>query len=366
MVVAIDVPAALEALDDAGGGGIGGADEKNWATSGEEAVDLAGNDRATAAFTLGHEADVTCCKTMAETVALDVWAEFDRGDAVGLAEAAELLPASAAPDEEEAEAIVIAQIEHGGGKGIEIVSEAEIAGVEQDEPTGVTGAGKRLDGGGVGPVVGDVDTTWVEATLHEAFLHALAKGDNSIGTTPGKVGEQAGGSVSETACFEVVEVDGDIGVDVHLPDEVSRSTQGANQGAEKREEWRRGQGEDKVRAGQGEAAYCSGDVEREIGQYATDPAANEGQRFYAVDLYGGRVARVGDGIATIGGDRVDGVTLGGEATREISEQLAGGCRVGPEKLVEEKDSQRAASKCGTVAWAGRSTRFFRNTAGLPT
>ena len=43
-VSGVDLPAAAEALDDAGGCGGAGSDEEDWAGGGHEGVDLGGDD----------------------------------------------------------------------------------------------------------------------------------------------------------------------------------------------------------------------------------------------------------------------------------------------------------------------------------
>ena len=68
-----------------------------------------------------------------------------------------LLALASAADEEIAEARIVAKVLHGTLDGVDIVREAEIAGVQQHQFVRVPGPRDRRDVVAAGPVLGDVD-----------------------------------------------------------------------------------------------------------------------------------------------------------------------------------------------------------------
>ena len=111
---------------------------------------------------LGDEAEVAGGEVAGEAVAGLVGEEGDVVECAVTAEVFEGLAAWSGAGEDKAKAGVVLEGEHGGGDGVEVVGEAEVAGVEDAEDVGcglwVVGCGEGGDEGAVGPVLGDVDS----------------------------------------------------------------------------------------------------------------------------------------------------------------------------------------------------------------
>ena len=78
--------------------------------------------------------------------------------------------------------------------------------------------------------------------------------------------------------------------------------------------------------------------ERGIREGSAEEAAFEREVQSADDLDGRGRHRIRFGVRTAAADNADRLALGGEVTGEIGQELAGGSRVGVEKLVEEEDT----------------------------
>jgi len=132
-----------------------------------------------------------------------------------------------------------------------------------------------------------------------------------------------------------VEIDGDIGIEVHFPDEVAGAEGGLQETADDGERGGGGEGEDEVRPGAEEAAAESARQEGGVRERARQEAAAEGKVRSADDLDGGRIEGIGLGVGVRAASTndADGMALPSEAAGQVREELAGGRGVGVEELV---------------------------------
>jgi hypothetical protein len=133
--------------------------------------------------------------------------------------------------------------------------------------------------------------------------------------------------------MEDFEIDGDIGIEVHFPDEVAGAEDGLEETADDGERGGSGEGEDEVGPGAEEAAATRAGEEGGVREGAREEAASEGEVGGADDLDGGGIEGIGLGVGTASTDDADGMALGGEAAGEVREELAGGRGVGVEELI---------------------------------
>jgi hypothetical protein len=138
------------------------------------------------------------------------------------------------------------------------------------------------------------------------------------------------GEVERGACeagtpgagIEDTEIDGDIGIHVHFPDEVAGAEHGFEEAADNGERGGRGEGEDEVGSGAEEAAAKSAGEEGGVREDPRREAAAEGEVARADNLDGGRIEGIGLGIGTATADDADGMTLGCQVAGKIREELA--------------------------------------------
>ena len=112
------------------------------------------------------------------------------------------------------------QAVHGSDDGWDVMGEAEIAGVEDGEgPEGREGAAGAMRT----PSTQFSATTIFSEGMPRArrrSAHAGPEGDDAIGAAATEIGESADGAIDREAGGEDAEGDGDIGIEVHFPDEV--------------------------------------------------------------------------------------------------------------------------------------------------
>ena len=331
-IAGIDLPSTVEALNDQGRGGLAWTDVENGAAGGHEAIGLAGDDGAEGFRFLGDETNVA---GPGEFVAGPITEKGDVG--VGIivgAEGFEGFALRAGSHKGEVEAAIGAEVVDCRAERIDVVGEAEIAPIEDPQRAG-GGEREGLNFGAVRPVIGDVDALWGNAAADQTLAHAFAEGDNAIRLTTGVVERSAHEAGTPGAGVKDTEIDGDIGIEVHFPDEVAGTEDGLEKTTDDAERGGGGEGEDEVRPGAEETAVESAGEEGGVREGARHEAAAEGDVGSADDLDGRRIEGIGldIGVGTAAADGADGVALGSEAASQIREELAGGRRVRVEELV---------------------------------
>ena len=142
----------------------------------------------------------------------------------------EVAAAGASAGKDEPEAAGVVQAAHGSDDGWDVMGEAEIAGVEEGEgPEGREGAG-----GDEEPSTQFSATTIFSEGMPRArrrSAHAGSEGDDAIGAAAAEIGESADGAIDREAGGEDAEGDGDIGIEVHFPDEVPGAAEVLGEGA---------------------------------------------------------------------------------------------------------------------------------------
>lgn len=342
-IVGIDLPATVEALNDQGRGGVAGADIEDGPAGCHEAVRLAGDYGAAGFRLLGDQADVAGAEGRGQFVPGPIPGEFNV--AVAAAKGFEGRTAGAGAGEGEVEAAIAAKVVDGRADGIDVVRQAEIAGVEYSERA-AAGEGEGQNFGAIRPVIGDVDAVGGNAAGDETAAHAVAEGDDSVRLATDPVQKRTHDAGQTGAGAKDAEIHGDIGVEVHLPDEVARAEDGLEQASDEGQRGWCGQGQDQVRPGTKEAAAESAGEEGAVGERARKETVAEGQVRGADDLDGRAILGIGLGVGTATTDHADGMALSNQAAGQIREELASGCGVGVEKLIEDEDTHVANARGG--------------------
>src|ERR1019366_9254913 len=246
------------------------------AAGGHEAIGLAGDDGAEGRRLLRDEADVTVSEGGGEFVAGAIAGKRDV--AAGIVAGAEGFDGFAprpGSGKGEVEAAIGAEVVDCRANGLDIVGEAEIAGIEDSQRAG-GGEREGLNFGAVRPVIGDVDALSGNAAADQTLAHAFAEGDNAIRLTTGVVERSAHEAGTPGAGVEDTEIDGDIGIEVHFPDEVAGTEDGLEETTDDAERGGGGEGEGEVRPGAEETAVESAGEEGGVREGARPEAAAEG------------------------------------------------------------------------------------------
>ena len=207
---------------------VAGTDVDARAARGEDAVELRGDDEAGGAGGLGDEVDVGGGEGVGELFAGLVVEEEGIGEVFGFDDAADFRHAFAAADEDEAGEL-IAGVEgrrgglDGGEHGGDVVAEAEVAGVHDDEVFGevvVAAEGFCSRGTGAsssGSAQGVMRTSlrW-DAFGFDDALHAAAEDDDAVGGAEEFAVDGVEEAGDEGAGLHDAEGDGDVGVEVHF------------------------------------------------------------------------------------------------------------------------------------------------------
>jgi len=133
-VAGIHVPSTPEPVDDASGRGFPRSDVKNRPPGSHQAIGLAGDDGAEGRRFLGDEADVASPEGLGEFVARPIAGKLDVG--VPTAEGFEGFAPRAGSGEGEVETAIGAEVVDCRAERIHVVSEAEIAGIEDTQRAG--------------------------------------------------------------------------------------------------------------------------------------------------------------------------------------------------------------------------------------
>jgi len=221
-VSGIDLPAAVEFPDDSGGRGFRGTDVQDGAAGGHDAVSFGGDHRAEGGGFLGDQTEVRLGEAAGEFGAGTVGLKLNVGELMMAAEGLEFGTLGATSGEDETEASVVAEGEHGVANGAEVMGESKVTGVVDVERARGEWEGSDLIA--VGPIVADVDFVRRDAVGDEAVFHVITESDDAVGAVAGPVGECSGDASGDAVAAKDAEVGGDVGVDVHFPDEVAGAT----------------------------------------------------------------------------------------------------------------------------------------------
>lgn len=310
-ITGIDLPAAAEAANDAGRSSFPRSDVKNGTAGGHEAIGLAGDDRTERNRLLGDQADVAGAEALRELMPGPVAGKRSVGYGVFPAKGFERLALRSGAGESEAEAGVGTELMDGAANGFDIVGEPEVPRVEHGE-RGVLREGERVDFAAIGPVFGDVDEMRGDTVSSQAGAHAFAQGDDAVGPAAGAIESRTHGARTPGARLHEIEIDCDIGIDIHLPDEVAGSGEGFEEGADDAERRGRGEGEDEIRPGAEEAiAERAGEI-GDVREEPRDQAVAERQAGGTDDFDWWGFQAVGLRVGTAGADHAGGVAVGGE------------------------------------------------------
>jgi hypothetical protein len=184
-----------------------------------------------------------------------------------------------------------------------------------------------------------------DAAGEEAIPHAGSEGDDAIGAAAGEIGNESGEAFGEAAGTKGLEGDGDVGIEIHFPDDVARAAEALREVPGYAEQGRGGEGEDDLGIGAEDVPEGSG-VVRAPGGEAGDRRPAEGGRGGVDDVdhhepeigpgLRGRGALGRTGVRRPGADDRNALPLVGELRRDISEKLAGRGGVRGEELVDEE------------------------------
>lgn len=239
--------------------------------------------------------------------------------------------------EVEVKAGVRAVVVDGRLDGVYVVSQAEIAGVEDTEGSG-TRKWTGLDLPPIGPVFNDVDPAVTNAAADQTLTHAFAESDDAIGPATGVVESRAQGPSQPGMTIQYAEIDSDIGVDIHLPYEMAGAGDGFDEASENAERGGCSQREYEIGLGAAQAVPEGAEEERSVRANTGEETATEAEVRSADDFNVGRFEGIRRGVRTSPADGADGVTAVSEAAGEVREEPAGGGGVWVEELIQEENT----------------------------